>query len=243
MKTSQTSLIRSSVLSGAASIVPVPFLDDLLLKKIRKGLVHRVLKDNGISTDPDTFRTYFAGESKGCLATAFGLIFSLIRKVLKKLLRTVFFVFAVRASGVEMMQTYLIGRTLDRKIEEGLITGETSGEALSRPMRAAFKEAMSGSDRRIFLQTMQQVWRTVASDRGAVRSLIRRLRTNENSGDSDEIAPGDLEPAEKEVLEKSRSVFERSLENPDVQTFLHEFDRRFDASLSNQIDLRDESDL
>ena len=226
-------------MTGICSMVPVPFLDDLLIKKTRKGLVHRILRDHSLNIPVSELETYYAGFSRGCLVRAIGLVFTIIKKVLRKILRTVFFFLAIRRATLEMAETYLLGRTLNRCIQSGFFDGDRLEVKDVEAMRTAFETANRRSDLRIVAGAMRSAWVSIAGDRSVVRRLVQRFRKDAQSVEDDELQPADLSQPEQEVLEKGEAVLEEKLEKSGVKEFLHSFDARFDKALTEaQIESR-----
>lgn len=222
-------LVRPTMLSGLCVMVPVPFLDEVLLRRVRKGMIHGILRKRGIELDPAVIRPVYTGLSGGCLEKVFGLVFKGVTTILRKLLRTVLFFLAIRASAVAMMETLLIGRTLDR-----VLAGETPANlALTKEeaqrIRTAFEEALSGSDRRILVRSMKAGWRHIGGIRHLGKALAGRFR---KGGEGEEIRTEDLDAEELAAVEQGSADLERELEKREVRTFLADFDGRFDAALA-----------
>lgn len=225
-------LLQRTLMTGICSMVPVPFLDDLLITKTRKGLVHRILRDHSLKIPVSELETYYAGFSRGCLIRTVGLVFTVIRKVLRKILRTVFFFLAIRRATLEMTETFLLGRTLDRCIQSGLLDGDSLDRQNVEAMRTAFESANRRSDLRMFAGAMRSAWVSIAGNRSVVRSLVQRFRKDAQSVEEDELQPADLSQSEQDVLEKGEAVLAEKLEKSRVKEFLHSFDARFDKAFT-----------
>ncbi len=222
------------MLSGLCSVVPVPFLDDILLRRVRKGLVHRILQKHGSDLNPETIKPVYAGPPRGCLGTAVGLVFSAIKKLIKKLVKTVFFFLAIRSAALDMVETYLLGRTVDRYLERDFFRFESDpgGEVIR--FREAFDKALAGSDRRLLARGMRQVWKRSGGMKVAVKALVGKFR---EGSEEDEIQPEDLSAEPREVVEKGGQDLEEEMSRKEVQEFLAEFDARFDRAMERSADV------
>ncbi len=222
-------LVRPTMLSGLCVMVPVPFLDEVLLRRVRKGMIHGIFRKRGVDLDPAVARPVYTGLSSGCLTKAFGFVFKAVTAILRKVLRTVLFFLAIRASATAMMETFLIGRTLER-----VLAGESPArlplsKAETQRVRVAFEDALSGSDRRILVRSMKAGWRHV----GGIRHLGRTLAGRFRKGDEvEEIRLEDLDAEERAAVEQGAEDIERELEKREVRDFLADFDARFDAYLA-----------
>lgn len=224
-------LIRSTVMSGLCSIVPVPFLDDVLLKRVRRGLVHRLLEAHGSDLNLESIKPVYAGPSRGCLATVVGLVFSAIKKLIKKLVKTVFFFLAIRSAALEMVETFLLGRTVDRYLDRGYFKNTSDPGAQVLRFREAFEAALSGSDRRILARGMRQVW----SQAGGMKTVAKAFAGKFKQGsEEDEIQPEDLPPEQREAVEQGGRDLEKEMTRKEVREFLAEFDKRFDEALARR---------
>lgn len=224
-------LFRSTMLSGLCSMVPVPFLDDILLKRVRKGVVHRILQKHGSNLNPETIEPVYAGPPRGCLAKAIGLIFSAIKKLIKKLVKTIFFFLAIRSAALDMVETYLLGRTVDRYVERDFFEGKSDVGAEALRFREAFNQALSGSDRRILAQGMRQVWSRGGGMKAVAKAVAGRFK---GGSEEDEIQPEDLSAEEREAVEKGGLDIEKEVNKKEVQQFLAQFDERFDKALAKR---------
>ncbi|MAS96661.1 MAG: hypothetical protein CMO55_26015 [Verrucomicrobiales bacterium] len=231
---SSRATVVGTVLSAPCALVPVPFLDDILLAKVRKGMVHRVLRENGVLTDPRRMKVVYAGISKGCFLTVIGLAGSLVVKIFKKLFRTIFFIFAVRGAALEMTETYLLGRVVIRCAERGWYSDPDTCREQALHTRAAFNKAMNGTDGRVFVKAMKAVWRGAASSKSVVKRLAKHLVRGSKS--SPEVGEEDLTSEDRRVVEEGEKSVNRQLRQKEVQEFLAKFDERFDRYLENELE-------
>lgn len=227
---SKTDLLTSySVLSGFASFVPVPFLDDYLLGRIRKSLVRRLLKRGESPISLLSVKEIYAGPSKGWLVSAVGFVLIPVKKILKKLLRTFFFFLAVRRASLDSMETYLLGRAIERSLEKGLLLVQGSAEAEVPMIRSAFEAAARGADRHLLVATTRKMWKSLRSMLPDF-TAFRRLRSSREG--SEEIIPEALSGTSQEVLLEGQRRFEKVLESDEMKLFLYGFDSRFDEALA-----------
>ncbi len=229
-------LLRATVLSGLCSVVPVPFLDDFLLRCTRKGLVLRIYEMNGVAPlSKDVQRILYDGSKQGCLAAGVGLIFSVVKKIIKKAFKTVFFFLAVRSAALDMAETFLLGRTLDRCLKRGLLTGAKVDAQEVHQVRAAFKEAMSSSEQRVFAAAMKRVWKSLKGRRDLVRRLASLAKRWRRNGREVAMEASELPQDMQNSIDKESRSLSSELESSQVQEFLARFDEHFDSALGDTV--------
>lgn len=108
----------AAVATGAARFIPLPFVDDWVASFSRRQLVASVLKRHG--------RCFATSDLKGLyddggslLGLPFRVAKGLVLAPIKKLFRTVFFVFALRDVALAVGKTVALGHTLDRALGLG----------------------------------------------------------------------------------------------------------------------------
>lgn len=227
---SEAMILRSTALSGLCSLVPIPFLDDILIRRVRKGMIRKVLWRHGKEADSAVLRGFYERESRGCMATVFGLLFTLVKKTLRKFFRTIFFFLAVRAAALVMTETFLAGRTAER-----VLRGDSAVGRDSEPdrIRSAFQNALKGSDREILSGAIVGARTITFGDRGFLRR--NRSVTAESSERNDPLDPEDFPDGERRKIQRISVQLRKALESPAVQEFLSRFDRRFDAALTGEM--------
>jgi len=138
-RSSSAVLARGALLAGLCALVPVPLLDDLLLQRAHRHLVASLLARGGHATPVDAVRPIY-DDGRGCLVGACLFVLWLPVKLgvalLKKLLKTVLFVLAIRDAGLQMGQALLLGVTVERCLADGRLPPAAPDAADSAQARA-----------------------------------------------------------------------------------------------------------
>lgn len=101
----------SSLGTGAMEFIPLPFVDEWLIKRQRKSMVESILRARGITSDsgvPDRI----VGSGKSLMVRLGSLTRGLILKPLRKLFRSVFFWLTAKNAARTAMVTYFLARFL-----------------------------------------------------------------------------------------------------------------------------------
>lgn len=101
----------SSFGTGAYEFIPLPFLDDWLINRQRKGMVEAILERRGITYDEKVPRI-FVDSGRSLFGKMGSLTSGIVMKPLKKLFRTVFFWLTARNAARTTMVSYLFARFL-----------------------------------------------------------------------------------------------------------------------------------
>lgn len=237
----EAALTRAAVLAGLCRFVPVPFLDDVLLRRVDRHLVASLLEAHGRAHPVEAIRPLY--DEGGCclLGAAWFLLtlpLRLVWKLVAKLLKAVFFVLALRAAALEAGRAYLLGRALDRCLRDGRLPlpvgpagpGEPAWEAAAR-LRVAFDQAFAGADRdalrHAFAGALAGVKALGLRGGGALRRLFVRERLEPSPADA--AGEGAAEGAKlDQLVDDARGALAR----PDVSAFVRAFDERFDQRWS-----------
>lgn len=235
----QPLLSQGALLAGLTRLVPVPFLDDVLLRAARARMMRGLFRAHGrepelaaagpLYRDPWTCGGIVLWVLLFPLRVAFTL--------LKKLLKTLFFVLALREAALVIGHELMLGRAVDRALRAGALPpagpgphgpGSPLWQAAER-QRAAFELAFAGSDRRVLWQLVLSLLRG-ARDLGgwgadAVRRLVRRRPAEGEAA---------LPPEEAAGLQRLGSGLSELLRRPEVVAYVDDLDRRMDAALAER---------
>ena len=222
-------LARSALFSGLCLLVPVPLVDEILAERARRHMVASLLVLHGRAEDPAPLKPLWASPWPGCLLGFFHLLRKLFLWPIKKLLRTIFFFLAARDAALEISRTYLLGRTLDRLLAAGRLTGSDTVEA--QQARDAFEIAFRNVDRRFISAAAGQL---VSALKGVSFSTIRAVRELMKRAPSDRVQPEvDALPAsERGAIWQLLEQFQALLATPELRAFVSDFDRRFDEAMA-----------
>lgn len=220
----QLILARCAILTGICRFIPVPFLDDIVAERVRKHLISSLLRLHRKTKPASHYGALYKDGSASCLGSAFGFGRGLILKPIKKLFRTIFFFLTIRDASLQMTRVYLLGRAFDACLRFGHLKEETD----TTRMAAAFGEAFRGTDRRFLVHLMRQAGRGLRPLRAVGERALRRIFGQKEaaiSEDGDRLAQ--LTPEERARLELEAERLATQLEQPEVVSFLADFDRRF----------------
>ena len=229
-------LAYSTLFVGTSQFVPLPFVDAILERRVRKSMVQTLLKRHARSYGVGELGLLYGsgrGCVMGCLVALVSFPIKLIVEPIKKLFKTVFFVLTIRDAGLVMGDCFLLGRTLDRLLARGELGDELAAKqrhARVRQVRAAFDETYAGSDlsllRHLFEQTLRGAKALPAAGAKAARALMK------GDSPSEPAQIGELDASERAVVDEGEAQLEQALADEKVQGFLADFDQRFDAALA-----------
>ncbi len=239
---------RAALLTGLALLVPVPFLDDWLAERARRDLVGALLARHGRAPDAVTRARALWADPGGCLSGCLGLPLRLLLAPIKKLLKTLFFVLALRSAAMAIGRTLALGRTVERCLAAGRLAGGPAPAAPPDPLareaarvRLAFDRAFAGTDRHALRQALVLALRGVRGLPAAAAGLARALR-GRGAGDPAAPAGGDgaaveqavgaLPGAQRRALDAAIDAVGAALDDPDVRAVLVALDARFDDALA-----------
>lgn len=218
--------IVAGAISGSAILLPVPLVDDYLQSKCRRFAVAKTLKSHGLEAELDKFEPYygsppgwFSGLGSLALKAPLKLALFPIRKPLR-------LVRSVRDLPLEIVRTFLLGRTLDRFLR-GRMADASPDErpvldvAVATDLRRAFGKAFARMDFHVLKAATKDAF--AASSRLLSAALAARRRTAANESLLDELQ---TDPA---VETETRKV-ERELTRPEMLRLFREFDARFDRA-------------
>lgn len=219
-------VLRCSLLAGLTRLVPVPFLDDILLDQVHAHLVRSLLKLRPQACAPELVKPLHSGPSRGCLAIALFILLlplKLVFAVVKKFFKLIVFVLAIREAALIMSFAVLYGRAVDRRLQAGdFDAGAPPEELEARAARVweAGEESTKNSDLRliktIFIGVLPRA-RSMLSPREALR---------EELGSRAGSQTGKLEALRREAA--------AALASPEALAYLEDFDRRFDAAYARK---------
>ena len=159
-------VFKGSLGTAAYEFIPVPFLDEWMIKKQRKSMVKTLLRKRGITYDKRV-PSILAGEGKTLLGRIGSMGRGLILKPLKKLFRSLLFWLTARNAARTAMVTYFLARFLQhpKLVKNGDHLSEERAEVLGE----IFRDVSNGID--------------VSAAKGAYSQLIKVFgRSDKASG-------------------------------------------------------------
>lgn len=171
----------TSASTGAFEFLPIPFLDEWLIKRQRRSMVEDILTKRGISFDKKV-PAILVGGGTTLLARIGSMSRGLVLKPLRKMFRTVFFWLTARSAARTAMLTYFLARFLHHPELVPQDAGRTLTVDRARFLADTFREVSEGIDVRAVRTTFGQL----------VHLFARRKETsgNEVSQTIEESAPG-----------------------------------------------------
>jgi uncharacterized protein (DUF697 family) len=162
-------ILGRAVLSGAAGLVPVPYLDDLLAGQVRAGLVRRLAELRRVDVDANAVAELATPSGSRVLhAASIGAV--LIGGAQKVWRRVAASILVVRRAD-EAMQTFQIGTLFDHYCARHHV-----GLGLDGAKARALREAMEQAIRHARGQALEAAFqRTLATTRKLAGRLSRRL--------------------------------------------------------------------
>ncbi|MDB4971071.1 MAG: hypothetical protein JWN44_6760 [Myxococcales bacterium] len=169
LATHRRTILFRSLLAGAAGLVPVPYLDDILAGQVRAGLVRRIADLRRVDVDRNAVAE-LSLPSGGRVLNAASMGAILIGGAKKVWRRVAASLLVVRRAD-EAMQTFQIGTLFDHycaRHHVGLGLDGTKARALRDAMDKAVRQARS--------QTMEDAFqRTLNTSRKLAGRLSRRF--------------------------------------------------------------------
>lgn len=210
-------LARAALLTGASTFVPIPFADEWVLVKARRDMMAALLRRADRSYAVDHVKPLYDEPSGSLLLLPFRLAGKLVLVPVRKALRAVFVVFAVRAAALQVGKTLALGAVVERLLARGLLRDEPSARAQAKAIRAAFEEAFAGSDVRALQDAAKKAVELVRRKPKATRESVAQALV------------GDAEPAPD-----AQGEVEHVLKEPQVQGFLDDLTRRVVEGLARR---------
>ena len=193
--TTATSIVTYSVLGGLCPLIPVPFMDDVILGFIKKRQVATLCKSYGISPTDEAIKA-LTKEPSGCVS---GCLFTAITYPVRKILKKVLFFLSIK-SCVDVTSTMLHrGYLLNHCLQAGHITdANVQDKAAMVRVQGAIIAACKDVDPRPVNQALKRIYgASKALLRGGARSMWALFRKARKENPDREASMG-------EALDKTR---------------------------------------
>ncbi len=229
-------LARSALFVSLSRLVPVPFLDNYLVRRSIRHMVESLADAHGITVDKEALRPLHCRDV-GCLWLILTFPFRLAWKLLLKLFKMVFLALFIYDIIRTIGGTILYGRTVERCLLDGRIpAGSGAPRALKavssacRRCRKVFKKVISRNDlyfmQKAFTSTIMAFLSGIKMD----RRLMRILRMKLDEPDDSDIANPSVTADERGRFQNFVSEMTGILARPEMKEFLAGFDARYDAA-------------
>ena len=203
-----------SLLSALCPLIPLPFLDDFVLRRLRRRMIRMQGEKLGLLISDELLVVLTRSERRGLvLGCLVGVVFYLLKKIFRK----TFFVLAIKdcvdEASLTLHQAWLYQYALDAQLlDEDLLE---EGEGAMEQLRASMKETLEEADTRPINQWLKGVFSTRRSLMiSATRGLTRVLRAKGASRDDSGAVDRALEQAEQErgnAMQRLMVVLERDV--------------------------------
>lgn len=231
-------LVRYSLLSGLCPLFPVPIVDDWLRDGLRERGVKSLLLGRGIVLNPEEVRLLALGEPNpvrqgclGCLGLALWPFKFVFKIVIKKLLRKLIFVLAIKDCASELSYSYHLGHLLRYAVKRGAFAVPDQDRparllAIRRAVEVALGQlGFTPLDPWIRI-AIRRSWRKVVDTVGEMTELLRRSSTGSRPP-SDTI----YTELERESHDLDPLVNELAEELAGEEAYLRDIEKAFDNAL------------
>jgi len=164
--------------TGASEFIPLPFVDEWLIKKQRRAMAASILERRGMVFDEDVPK-FLASDHRALSQRLGSFTRGLVMKPLKKVFRTVLFWLTVRNASRTAMETYFLARFLHHP---NLVPGQRVSSAAARELRKVFTEVATGIDLRAAKNGVRQLMKLFSKKKNATNAEI--------AGTIERAAPG-----------------------------------------------------
>lgn len=217
------------IAAAAARFVPVPLLDDVIRQRAAQVAVVRTLRAHGRDVPAELLEPLWA-EQEGQRSGRRRRLRAVARRLLLFPVRRFVAVFgAVRGVPTDVMRVVLLARTVDRRLDQGALTGPDRLPEEAAALRRAVDEAIEGMDLRLLTAALGD---GLSHSRGLSSAAIALARRRFTTADPEGDPESGLAP-DAPVAEGAQRVTE-VLRRPDVAQLLDRFDAQVDAQLAAQ---------
>ncbi len=219
-----------AVLATACNFIPVPFVDDILRKRVLHFMVRQTQRDHGrtySSTHLSPLYSDAGGCIRGCLFLMIKVPFKLLTFPIRKIMA---WLGAAHRLSKDLTTMILLGRSLDRCMASGRLANDTPPALLreeARLIRLAFDEAADGFDVGVLSDLVGTAVGKASGLWSAAARSLRRVFAGTKLGDI--VSP--VDDAERAVIDEGAERLEQALSEPEAVEMLEAFDRAFDERL------------
>jgi len=175
------------LLTGLASLIPLPFVDEIVIS-----VIHNLMGKRLLASYPDAKGRYVValwGSSNGLWSRVKGFLWSfpkwLVVKTVQKFLKTALFWLAIRSAILQALHTNMVYQASNVALNAGLLDlPQTHIDMAIKEVRHEIERSISNADVRFLLRRSQRT--TLASVEASVAEMIlNRKAANMQSFDGD----------------------------------------------------------
>lgn len=148
--------VGAAVLAALAVLLPVPFIDDLMVGWLRRKLVRAQLLRREIRLEERQTRLLLARPG-GCLV---GVFLAVVLYPIRKIFRKIFYIFTMKAAADTAARVIVESTLLEISLDRGLISASASDAALAR-LNLALRFSLVRLDRSPVMSALWGAWRAV----------------------------------------------------------------------------------
>ncbi len=145
---------RYALLIGLTALIPVPLLDTGVENWLRRRMVRTLAKRHDVTLDDEAIATLGNAASGGC----FGCVWSVLLWPVRKILKTVLFVFQIKTIADTASELVHRGLMLEEAIEMGWLPGDADR------VRLAMDKALVHIDTRLVERQLRGVFQDHTND-------------------------------------------------------------------------------
>lgn len=220
-------LVVEAALAGIGAIIPIPFVDDLVVRSVKRRMVRRLARLHGLELPPVRVQQLSGTVPErglGCLWRAtVGFLVKLVVKILRRIFRTLLFWLTVKDATDAFSRTFHEGWL----VESALRASGPDVVERAPAVRTALEAVLREIDTRPFERAVKGAFRQSGGLlRRAAAALTRRARTEPEdatatAGADEEweaVVPGSLVerllsalPGQQAYLERLERSFQQAL--------------------------------
>ena len=191
LDTNRPLILARSLVAGAAGLVPVPYLDDVLANLVRESLIKRLAEIRSVDIDPPAVQLVAAPHGSRLLAAATlgSAALGSTRRVFRRVAASLLLVRRVD----EAMQTFQVGTLFDHycaRHHVGLGLDSARATKLRIAMDRAIRETHGDALQKAFRSSLKMPF-------SLPRALLSRLKKKKDAAIDAEKLEGELRRAEK----------------------------------------------
>ena len=188
---SRKRIMTYSVMAGLCPLIPVPFVDDIVLGTVRKRFIRGLFRDAGRSISDDQLDVLCREES-GCVL---GCLAAVVVYPIKKIFRKVFFFLSIKDCVDVASKMFHTGYLLQKAVESEHLSASALGDVTGagmEPVKRAIDATLGEIDARPINQVINHLFaggrRWMRKAAGALWQGVREERRS-GEGVSSEGAP------------------------------------------------------
>lgn len=201
----------AGIISAAARFIPIPFLDEKVQRRCRRYVVEKTLAANAPDLTVEQLEPLYDPDRS--------IFLWIVRAPLKLLLfpvrKLVRIVSSIRGVPVEILNVYLLGRTLNRY----LVTDSSLTAVRARDFERSFTEAFRQIDLRIARAAINDILDSVRDWKSEAKKEAHEIHQQQQSCPT---------PDQISHVDQSARKVSDALERPELATVLQRFDAQFD---------------